>query len=216
MTTNWILIGVLVAILVAFIFISMSRRKKETEYRAELESKILPGAKVKTYSGLYGTVVSVTDTTDGKIVLIKTGEGSNISYQSLHINAIFGFDTKQPLRYDKEGNVILPKDLSSDGKEERKNVPIAPILSEIATDKNSSNKTKTGNKETATTKKTTPAKKEEKVEDKAKGNITTANKTVAKKATTTKKPTAKKSSSTATKKPTAKKNTNKKPVADKK
>lgn len=125
MTTNWILIGVLVVILVAFIFISMSRRKKDAEYRADLESKIIPGAKVKTYSGLYGTVVSVTDTTDGKIILIKTGDGANSSYQSLHINAIFGFDTKQPIKYDTQGNVILPKDLTSENK-------TAPVIAPLA------------------------------------------------------------------------------------
>lgn len=120
MDSNWIILGLLVVLLVAFIFMSISRKKKEDAFRKDLETKMVPGAKVKTYSGLYGTIISITDTTDGKIVLLETGEGKNVSYQSLHINAIYGLDTKQPVRYDAQGNVILPEEPKTEDKAEEK------------------------------------------------------------------------------------------------
>lgn len=106
--STWVLLGVLVLLLVVWIVLGATRRKKDEASRRTLESAIVPGAKVKTYSGLYGTVVSVTETTDGKIVLLKTGEGNNVSYQNLHINAIYGLDTKAIVTYDTEGNIVEP------------------------------------------------------------------------------------------------------------
>ena len=103
---SYMLLIILVVVIVAFLLLSLSRRKKEESYRNELNSKIVPGAMVKTYSGLYGKVVSVTDTTDGKIVLLETGEGKKVSYQQIHINAIFGIDTKRELVFDENGNDI--------------------------------------------------------------------------------------------------------------
>ncbi len=103
---SYMLLIVLVVVIVAFLLLSLYRRKKESSFREELNTKIVPGAQVKTYSGLYGTIVSITDTTDGKIVLLQTGEGDKVSYQQIHINAIFGLDTKKELVFDENGNDI--------------------------------------------------------------------------------------------------------------
>lgn len=103
---SYMLLIVLVVIIVGFLLLSLSRRKKEENYRNDLISKIVPGARVKTYSGLYGKVVSITDTTDGKILLVETGEGDKVSYQTLHINAVFALDTKKELVFDENGNDI--------------------------------------------------------------------------------------------------------------
>lgn len=89
------LLIVLVIALVALMFISFTRRKKEDAYRNELLSKIVPGAKIKTYYGLYGKVLKITETTDGKILLVETGEDDKVSYQSVHINAVYALDEKQ-------------------------------------------------------------------------------------------------------------------------
>lgn len=103
---SYMLLIVLVVVIVAFLLLSLYRRKKESSFREDLNSKLVPGAEVKTYSGLYGTIVSITDTTDGKIVLLQTGEGDKVSYQQIHINAIFGLDTKKELVFDENGNDI--------------------------------------------------------------------------------------------------------------
>ena len=104
--SSWFLIIVLIVAMALLLLTSFSRRKKEEQYRDELSTRIVKGAKVKTYGGLYGTVVSVRSTTDGKIVLIETGEGDKKSYQQLHINAIYGLDESEEMVIDSEGNEV--------------------------------------------------------------------------------------------------------------
>ena len=110
--SSWFLIIVLVVAMGLLLLTSFSRRRKEEQYRNELDSKITKGVKVKTYSGLYGTVVSVKNTTDGKIVLIETGEGDKKSYQQLHINAIYGLDESEEMVLDLEGNEVPVSELN--------------------------------------------------------------------------------------------------------
>lgn len=71
---------------------------------------------IKTYYGLYGKVLKVTETTDGKILLIETGEDKKVSYQSVHINAIYAIDEKQEVTLDENGNPILPAEKSESEK----------------------------------------------------------------------------------------------------
>lgn len=156
---NWVLAGVLVVLLGLWLYMTLVRKKKDDAYRKDLESQIRAGAKVKTYSGLYATVISVTETTDGKIVLVKTGEGNNASYQSLHMNAIYGLDTKQTVSYDAEGNLI-----AADGTIVRPAPVVAPVQEEKKEEK--------------------PAVKEEKKVEEKKEVKTPAKKPAAKKSTT--------------------------------
>ena len=107
--SQWFLIILLVAVIAVMLVMSLTRKKKDDEYRKTLNEQIVKGAHVKTYGGLYGTVVSVTETTDGKIVLLETGEGDKVSYQQLHINAIFGLDDKQIVVLDENGNLVEDK-----------------------------------------------------------------------------------------------------------
>ena len=110
--SNWFsrygLLIVLVIALVILMLISFNRRKKEDTYRNELEQRVVPGAIVKTYFGLYGKVLKVTETTDGKIVLVETGEGNRKSYQEIHINAIYAIDDKREVVLDENGNEVTP------------------------------------------------------------------------------------------------------------
>lgn len=102
--------GILIVLFVALaflMFISFNRRKKEESARQELDAQLKAGSNVKTYGGVYGKIVSISETTDGKIVLLESGEGSKKSYQNVHINAIFGIDDKKPVKYDKDGNAIV-------------------------------------------------------------------------------------------------------------
>ena len=134
-SSQWFLIVVLVVVVGLLMFLNYSRGKKENQYREELNSKIVKGAKVKTGSGIYGTVVSVRNTTDGKLVLISTGEGKNVSYMEIHINAIFGVDESEELVLDKEGNEVTKSELKAQAeekKEEKKEVTVAPAIEEKA------------------------------------------------------------------------------------
>ncbi len=110
-SSQWFLIIILVVVIGALMLLNYSRSKKEQEYRDDLNSKIVKGAKVKTSTGIYGTVLSVRSTTDGKIVLLETGEGKNKSTMEMHINAIYGVDDKEDLVLDSEGNEVTLAEL---------------------------------------------------------------------------------------------------------
>lgn len=105
--------GILIVLAVALgllMFMSFNRRKRDESVRNDLLNKIATGVKVKTYGGIYGTVVSIEETTDGKIVLLESGEGKKVSYQNIHINAIYGVDDKQPVVLDADGNQVFNND----------------------------------------------------------------------------------------------------------
>ena len=149
-SSQWFLIVVLVVVVGLLMFLNYSRSKKENQYREELINKIVKGAKVKTGSGIYGTVVSVRNTTDGKIVLISTGEGKNVSYMEIHINAIFGVDDSEELVLDKDGNEVTKAELKAQNEAEKE------VKAEVVEEKND---TTENTAEQPTEKKTTKTKK---------------------------------------------------------
>lgn len=87
----WIILIVLLLVMFGMNFM---RSKKADAQMQELESKLVPGTKVKTYSGFYGVIESVTETTDGKVVTLKIAENS---YVDVDIRAIYGIDAKMTM-----------------------------------------------------------------------------------------------------------------------
>lgn len=87
----WIILIVLVALMLVY---NLFRNKKMSESINELQTALVPGAKVKTYSGIYGTIEKVTDTTDGKVVTLKLSENN---FLDIDINAIMSIDQKQTM-----------------------------------------------------------------------------------------------------------------------
>ena len=69
---NWMLLLILV-LAVAMIVPPYLKQKKEVNARNDLNNQIVKGAKVITTAGVYGVVESIENTTDGKVVTIKTG-----------------------------------------------------------------------------------------------------------------------------------------------
>lgn len=183
------LLIVLVVALVVLMFISFNRRKKEDTYRNELLKKVIPGARIKTYYGLYGKVLKITETTDGKILLIETGDDKKVSYMNIHINAVYGIDEKEEVTLDENGlpidtekketksesekkfeeleKQLAEKEKESESKEEVKEEVVEPVVESPAEEKvetvdNKPKTTKsTKSTKTSSTKKTT-AKKETK------------------------------------------------------
>lgn len=104
----WIMIGLAVVLLVVMYITRGKRNKKYEDERQDLINNLKKGTKVITSFGLYGEVVEVKETTDGKVVLISTGDNKNKTYMNVHINAIMNIDKKQDVIYDAEGNDITP------------------------------------------------------------------------------------------------------------
>ncbi len=107
MGTVWIII---LAGLVLITVLGSLRNKKERTTREQMVQSLKIGDKIVTYAGLYGKIISITNTTDGKVVLILTGEGDKISYMQMHINAISSVDTKQ-LETEDENPVFTHENL---------------------------------------------------------------------------------------------------------
>lgn len=106
--TWWILL-VLLGILVVMYIFSYFRRKKYNEQTTNMLDSLKPGDKIKTYSGIYGTIVSIRETTDGKVVTLETGDDKHKSYTSIDSNAIYCIDKKEDIVYDANGNVVEPE-----------------------------------------------------------------------------------------------------------
>ncbi len=123
--SSWFLVIVLVVAIGLLMLTSFLRRKKEDQYRSDLNDKLVKGAKVRTIGGVYGTIVSVRNTTDGKIVLLESGEGDKKSYASFHINAILDIANEEDVVVDKDGNEIAISEFKK-MQEEEKNKELAP------------------------------------------------------------------------------------------
>ena len=108
----WPVLVLLVA-LIALYIVSMVRRKKDSEQAQKMIDELKPGTKVKTYTGFYGTIDSIRETTDGKVVMLKIGEqGGKEAFVEIDANAIYGIDSKTDVVYDAQGNIIVKEDNS--------------------------------------------------------------------------------------------------------
>lgn len=114
--TTWPLFLLAGLVVVYIIYMLVARKKSDTNTANMLDS-LKKGDKVVTNSGIYGEIVSISETTLGKTVLLKTGEGKNVSYMSVNAVVILGKDEKQPLVLDKDGNVVEPKPVTAPAEE---------------------------------------------------------------------------------------------------
>ena len=102
--------GVMLLLIIGMIVIMFvlpnSARKKQYEQLQNFLSNLKVGDKVKTTSGFYGTIVSMRETTDGRVALLEMGEGDKVGYIAVDMNAIYAIDAKEDVVYDSEGNIV--------------------------------------------------------------------------------------------------------------
>lgn len=127
-TTNWTLLIIIGVLLVALIVYRFFASKKDNERRQEMENGIKPGVRVVTRGGVYGEIVSITETTDGKVVLLATGSGVKLSYIEINILAIAQIDNKKKIVLDSMGNDIT--DYSEPNLDTQKEEPITEVKEE--------------------------------------------------------------------------------------
>ena len=101
---------ILIVLLIGLMIFSTIRRRKYDSQVQNLLDNLKVGDHVQTYSGFYGKIVSIRQTTDGKVVLIEMGEGNKKGYIEADINAIMGIDRKEDVVLDADGNVVLPEE----------------------------------------------------------------------------------------------------------
>ncbi len=113
---NLILIIVLLVACVAMFVLSYFKNKKYMQNQQNLLNDLKVGSKVLTKTFIYGTIEKITDTTDGKIVLIKTGEGNKSSYIEMNIEGIYSVDNKEEVVDVDEA--MSASDVKEESKEE--------------------------------------------------------------------------------------------------
>ena len=104
--TQWILPAILLVLVIGIFLLNYFRSKKNQESMKNMVDSLKVGDNVKTYSGIYGKIIEIVETTDGKVAVLETGSEKNKGIFSIDINAIYGIDEKKPVVYDANGNVI--------------------------------------------------------------------------------------------------------------
>ena len=109
---------ILVGVLALYFVYSFYRTKKMNQAEQELVSKITIGAKVKTYSGIFGTVVAIKERETDKVVTLKISENA---FMDVDFRAIYGVD--EPL-----ADVVNSE--KSEEKPEEVEVKAEPVVEE--------------------------------------------------------------------------------------
>ena len=104
-----VMLLLLVGMIVVMFVLPNSARKKQYQQLQDFLGNLKVGDKVKTTSGFYGTIISMRETTDGRVALLEMGEGDKKGYIEVDMNAIYTIDTKEDVVYDSEGNIIEAK-----------------------------------------------------------------------------------------------------------
>ncbi len=89
---NWILPGILLVLCVVLFVLYYFRNKKYQQNAETMSNNLKKGDKVKTYSGVYGTIIEIVQTDDGKVVTIETGNDKHKSYVSYDIRAVYAIN----------------------------------------------------------------------------------------------------------------------------
>ena len=105
-----VMLLLIIGMVVVMFVLPNSARKKQYQQLQDFLSNLKVGDKVKTTSGFYGTIVSMRETTDGRVALLEMGEGDKVGYIAVDMNAIYAIDAKEDVVYDSQGRVIMPEE----------------------------------------------------------------------------------------------------------
>lgn len=87
--SSWGLLILMIALLALLFVFSGTRRKKEAKMAEEFVNGLKVGDKIKTYSGIYGTILSLKETPEGKVAMIETGERGSKTTMLIDLFAIY-------------------------------------------------------------------------------------------------------------------------------
>ena len=106
---NWILPGILLVLCVVLFVLYYFRNKKYQQNAETMSNNLKKGDKVKTYSGVYGTIIEIVQTDDGKVVTIETGNDKHRSYVSYDIRAVYAInEPEKPVETKVEEKPVEP------------------------------------------------------------------------------------------------------------
>lgn len=88
------LLIILVVALVAMFAWNFYRQKKYQKQEEQMMQELKVGTKVKTYAGVYGTLVGFYETTEGRVAILSL-DGKNT--MEVDFRSIYGVDSKQKI-----------------------------------------------------------------------------------------------------------------------
>ena len=101
---QWILIGVVVLLIIAYPILMSRKNKRENEKLIEQTNSLKRGDKILTTSGVYGTILEVREEDGAKKVVIETGNDKYKSYMTVDAYAIYTV-IKDEKEVEKKENV---------------------------------------------------------------------------------------------------------------
>lgn len=119
---NWILPGILLVLCVVLFVLYYFRNKKYQQNAETMSNNLKKGDKVKTYSGVYGTIIEIVQTDDGKVVTIETGNDKHKSYVSYDIRAVYAINEPEkpvePVEQKEEKTEVVSEVVETKTEEE--------------------------------------------------------------------------------------------------
>lgn len=140
---NWILPGILLVLCVVLFVLYYFRNKKYQQNADQMSNNLKKGDKVKTYSGVYGTIIEIVQTDDGKVVTIETGTEKHKSYVSYDIRAVYAInEPEKPVEEKAEGPAEKVEDKKEEPKAEEKPVVEEAKVEEVVSEEKPAEKEK--------------------------------------------------------------------------
>lgn len=127
------LVVILIAAFVLFMVFYYVRSKRYQDTENNLHSSLKIGDKVKTYSGFYGTISNIVETTDGKVVTLQLGGDA---FVDVDVRAIAGIDEKQEIVEDEKAEENLAENLAEENVESEVKTEIVEELPEKTAEDN--------------------------------------------------------------------------------
>lgn len=104
---NYGLLIILVVALIAMFVWNYYRQKKYQKQEEQMMQDIRVGARVKTYAGVYGTIVGIYESTDGRVAILSLDGNTTME---VDFRSIYSMDNKTKIEDVKDEPVDEPKE----------------------------------------------------------------------------------------------------------
>ena len=113
---QWVAIGLIVLLLIAYPILMSRRNKAENKKMMEHTNSLKKGDEVITNAGVYGKVIEIKQEGEAKKVVIETGNDKFKSYMTIDAYAIYSVLNKEPVK--------PAEDKKADAKKEEKKAEV--------------------------------------------------------------------------------------------
>lgn len=107
---QWVAIGLIVLLLIAYPILMSRRNKAENKKMMEQTNSLKKGDEVITNAGVYGKVIEIKQEGEAKKVVIETGNDKFKSYMTIDAYAIYSVLNKEPVKPAEDKKADAKKD----------------------------------------------------------------------------------------------------------